>query len=125
MAVHVMWEIPEGVQEILRTLEAAGYEAWCVGGCVRDMLANREPEDWDVAASALPEETMAVFEGRAAPTGLKHGTVTVRTGDRPVEITTYGLTGSIATTAGRRRCRLPAAWRRISHGGTLRSTPWR
>jgi tRNA nucleotidyltransferase (CCA-adding enzyme) len=93
MAVHVMWEIPEGVQEILHTLERAGYEAWCVGGCVRDMLANREPEDWDVATSALPEETMAVFEGRAAPTGLKHGTVTVRTGDRPVEITTYRVDG--------------------------------
>ena len=88
-----MWEIPEGVQEILHTLERAGYEAWCVGGCVRDMLANREPEDWDVATSALPEETMTVFEGRAAPTGLKHGTVTVRTGDRPVEITTYRVDG--------------------------------
>ncbi|WP_242832160.1 CCA tRNA nucleotidyltransferase [Oscillibacter sp. 1-3] len=105
-AVSGMLSIPEGVRALLETLEAAGYEAWCVGGCVRDMLLAdlrmlngaqppvREPEDWDVTTSALPEETLAVFGDRALPTGLKHGTVTVRTADGPAEVTTYRLDGA-------------------------------
>ena len=89
-------EIPENVQAVLRTLESAGREAWCVGGCIRDMLldGDRAPEDWDVATSALPEETLAVFASRAEPTGLKHGTVTVKTSGGPVEVTTYRLDGT-------------------------------
>lgn len=89
-------EIPENVQAVLRTLESAGREAWCVGGCIRDMLldGDRTPEDWDVATSALPEETLAVFASRAEPTGLKHGTVTVKTSGGPVEVTTYRLDGT-------------------------------
>ncbi len=87
-------EIPENVQAVLRALEAAGHEAWCVGGCVRDALLGRTPEDWDVTTSALPEETMAVFGSRAEPTGLKHGTVTVKTPGGPVEVTTYRLDGA-------------------------------
>ncbi len=70
--------IPAPVGEILKTLEAAGYGAWCVGGCVRDALLDRMPGDWDVTTSARPEETMALFAGRAVPTGLRHGTVTVK-----------------------------------------------
>lgn len=89
-----MTEIPEAVREILETLEAAGHEAWCVGGCVRDALLGRAPEDWDVTSSALPEETMALFGSRAVPTGLKHGTVTVRAADGPVEVTTYRVDGA-------------------------------
>lgn len=101
-----MAAIPEGVREVLEALEAAGHEAWCVGGCVRDtLLADLRmlngarppvlsPEDWDVTTSALPEETMAVFGERALPTGLKHGTVTVRTAEGGVEITTYRLDGA-------------------------------
>lgn len=86
-------DIPENVQAVLKTLEAAGHEAWCVGGCVRDALSGRRPEDWDVAASARPEETLAVFGSRAEPTGLKHGTVTVKTPGGPVEVTTYRVDG--------------------------------
>jgi len=86
-------EIPQNVQAVLRTLEAAGHEAWCVGGCVRDALLGRTPEDWDVTASALPEETLSLFGRRALPTGLKHGTVTVRTPEGPVEVTTYRVDG--------------------------------
>ena len=93
-AVSGMLAIPEGVRVLLERLEAAGYEAWCVGGCVRDALLGRTPEDWDVTTSALPEETMAVFGDQALPTGLKHGTVTVKTGDGPVEVTTYRLDGA-------------------------------
>ena len=57
-AVSGMLAIPEGVRVLLERLEAAGYEAWCVGGCVRDALLGRTPEDWDVTTSALPEATV-------------------------------------------------------------------
>ena len=88
-----MGDLLEFVKTVLHALEEAGYEAWCVGGCVRDLLLGRTPEDWDVATAALPEETMAVFGERAVPTGLKHGTVTVRTAEGAVEVTTYRLDG--------------------------------
>lgn len=93
-------EIPAYVQSILKTLNAAGHEAWCVGGCVRDSLLSegrlpgRVPEDWDVTTSALPEETMALFGRHAIPTGLRHGTVTVRSDHRSVEVTTYRIDGA-------------------------------
>jgi len=87
-------EIPENVRSVLESLESAGYEAWCVGGCVRDTLLGRTPGDWDVTTSALPEETLALFGGRGAPTGLKHGTVTVKTPEGAVEVTTYRLDGA-------------------------------
>lgn len=83
-------KLPEFVKSVLLELEAAGYEAWCVGGCVRDLLLGLTPKDWDVTTNALPEQTMTVFGARALPTGLKHGTVTV---DHRVEITTYRIDG--------------------------------
>ena len=87
-------EIPESVRNVLLSLEGAGHEAWCVGGCVRDSLMGRAPEDWDVTTSALPEETLAVFGSRAFPTGLQHGTVTVRQDHQAVEVTTYRVDGA-------------------------------
>ena len=87
-------KIPEYVQRVLTALETAGHEAWCVGGCVRDVLLGRVPEDWDVTTSALPEETMALFGSHAFPTGLQHGTVTVRAEHRSVEVTTYRVDGA-------------------------------
>lgn len=89
-----MPEIPDYVKAVLAALEAAGHEAWCVGGCVRDTLLGRTPEDWDVTTSARPEETMALFGSQAFPTGLKHGTVTVRSEHRSVEVTTYRVDGA-------------------------------
>ena len=86
--------IPEYVQKVLVALERADYEAWCVGGCVRDSLLGRYPDDWDVTTSALPEETMAVFSGHAIPTGVQHGTVTVRSDHKSVEVTTYRVDGA-------------------------------
>lgn len=88
-----MSKIPEYVKNVLRKLEDAGYEAWCVGGCVRDLHLGRIPEDWDVTTSARPEETMAVFGAVALPTGLKHGTVTVKSEEGSVEVTTYRRDG--------------------------------
>ena len=87
-------DIPENARAVLETLETAGHEAWCVGGCVRDALLGRRPEDWDVTTSALPEETLALFGPRGSPTGLKHGTVTVKTPGGPVEVTTYRVDGA-------------------------------
>ena len=74
-------------------LEESGFEAYAVGGCVRDSLLGRKPYDWDVCTSALPEETLGVFKDfRTIPTGIKHGTVTV-IADSPVEITTFRIDG--------------------------------
>ena len=87
-------ELPEFVRVVLETLEAAGHRAWCVGGCVRDSLLGRMPGDWDVTTDALPEETLALFSGRAIPTGLQHGTVTVRQDGRSVEVTTFRVDGA-------------------------------
>ena len=86
-------DIPKTVRNVLETLEAAGHEAWCVGGCVRDSLLGRVPGDWDVTTNALPGEVLAVFGGRALPTGLKHGTVTVKSEGESVEVTTYRVDG--------------------------------
>ena len=89
-------KIPAYVRETLTALETAGHQAYCVGGCVRDSLLGRMPEDWDVTTSALPEETMKVFGNRAIPTGLKHGTVTVCCQEGKVETTTFRRDGVYA-----------------------------
>lgn len=78
---------------ILETLTHAGYEAYYVGGCVRDTLLGREIHDWDVATSARPEQVLALFD-RCVPTGIRHGTVTVFCGDASAEVTTYRCDGA-------------------------------
>lgn len=85
--------IPREVCAVLQTLERAGHEAYIVGGCVRDILMGKPPHDWDVTTSALPEETMALFDHFAIPTGLRHGTVTVRSGETACEVTTFRTDG--------------------------------
>lgn len=90
------WDLvlPDHVARLLETLERAGHEAFVVGGCVRDTLMGKAPADWDVCTSALPEETIACFgEKRTIPTGMQHGTVTVLTDGKPVEVTTYRVDG--------------------------------
>lgn len=85
--------IPENIITVMRLLEESGFEAYAVGGCVRDSLLGRKPYDWDVCTSALPGETLEVFKAfRTIPTGIKHGTVTV-IADSPVEITTFRIDG--------------------------------
>ncbi len=82
--------IPAQIEYILQKLRAAGYEGYLVGGCVRDFLLKKTPNDFDITTNALPEETMAVFaDDRVIPTGLKHGTVTVLHDGIAAEITTY------------------------------------
>jgi tRNA nucleotidyltransferase (CCA-adding enzyme) len=78
----------------LELLERHGFEAYLVGGCVRDSLLRRVPGDWDIATNATPEEILAVFAAyRTIPTGLRHGTVTVMIGEDALEITTYRVDG--------------------------------
>lgn len=79
--------LPENILEILKTLNQAGYEAYVVGGCVRDSLLKRDCADYDVCTSALPNVVQSLFT-HAIPTGIKHGTITVLT-PQPVEITTF------------------------------------
>ena len=89
-----MIQLPPQVQSALSRLNAAGFAAYAVGGCIRDLLMGRTPGDYDVATSALPEETAAVFAGeRVIETGLKHGTVTVLLDGEPLEITTFRIDG--------------------------------
>lgn len=68
--------VPQPVVEICQRFREKGHHAWVVGGCLRDVLIGREPGDWDIATSALPEETMRIFS-RTVPTGIEHGTVTI------------------------------------------------
>lgn len=86
---------PEYVQECLETFWRAGFAAHPVGGCVRDTLLGRAPEDWDVATSARPEQTMGLF-GHTIPTGAAHGTVTVVLDGGTIEATTFRREGGYA-----------------------------
>ena len=79
---------PKYVRQILFTLQAHGYPAYLVGGCVRDILLEKRPHDWDICTAALPEQVLALFPG-SRPTGIRHGTVTVVLGSRQVEVTTF------------------------------------
>lgn len=81
-------DLPAGARECLERLNGAGYVAYPVGGCVRDLLLGREPGDVDICTAAHPEAVMALFS-HAVPTGIAHGTVTVPTPDGNVEITTF------------------------------------
>lgn len=89
-----MIKLPAFVENIIDVLEENGFEAYVVGGSLRDIYLGGEPHDWDVCTSAMPEETVKCFEGyRIIETGMKHGTVTVMDGGNPVEITTYRIDG--------------------------------
>ena len=85
---------PEYVKTALRLLSESGFVAFVVGGCVRDSIMDKTPDDWDITTSSSPEETMEVFKKyRVIPTGLKHGTVTVIINDVHLEITTMRIDG--------------------------------
>ena len=97
MSQKVNLTLHNNISDILRRLEAAGFEAYAVGGYVRDGLMGRTAGDCDITTSALPDETKAVFSDlRTIDTGIKHGTVTVLYGGEPYEITTYRVDGEYA-----------------------------
>lgn len=87
--------LPSDIQEIIARFDAAGYEVFCVGGCVRDAMRGVTPNDWDLCTSALPEQILSLFSDKSCLTiGIKHGTVTVMWDQNPVEITTYRCEGT-------------------------------
>ena len=85
--------LPENVSRIIDTLMRAGYEAYAVGGCIRDSLLGREPKDWDITTSASPAEVKALFP-KTVDTGIAHGTVTVLLNREGFEVTTYRVDGT-------------------------------
>jgi tRNA nucleotidyltransferase (CCA-adding enzyme) len=86
--------LPKEVRHIIDKLESQGFDAFAVGGCIRDAFLGHTPKDWDISTSALPEETIACFEGYSIiPTGIQHGTVTVRVNNLSFEVTTFRLDG--------------------------------
>ena len=84
--------LPAKVTEIIENLQMHGYEAYAVGGCVRDSILAKRPEDWDITTSAKPEEIKKLFR-RTVDTGIEHGTVTVLLGKDSFEVTTYRIDG--------------------------------
>ncbi len=87
--------IPPYVSSVLTKIEDSGYEAWLVGGCVRDMLGNILPHDYDIASNAPCSAICGMFD-RVIETGIKHGTVTVISDGHPIEVTRYRIDGSYA-----------------------------
>ncbi len=90
--MSVIISLPDKVKYIINTLEQAGYEAYAVGGCVRDCILGRTPGDWDITTSASPYQVKALFS-RTIDTGIQHGTVTVLEGKEGFEVTTYRIDG--------------------------------
>lgn len=85
-------QLPEKAKYIIETITAAGFEAYAVGGCVRDSILGRKPEDWDITTSARPKQVKALFR-RTIDTGIQHGTVTVMLEKEAFEVTTYRIDG--------------------------------
>lgn len=88
-------DMPNGAALILAMLKHCGFDAYVVGGCVRDSLLGLQPKDWDICTSALPEQVEDIFKGnRIIETGLKHGTVTIVMDDGQYEVTTFRTDGA-------------------------------
>ena len=85
-------QLPPKVNQIMQTLQANGFEAYAVGGCVRDSILGRKPDDWDITTSATPQETKQLFQ-KTFDTGIEHGTITVLLGKDAYEVTTYRVDG--------------------------------
>ena len=90
---EIRLELPEKVRQIIEQIQKHGFEAYAVGGCVRDSLLGRTPDDWDITTSAKPQEVKAIFP-RTIDTGIEHGTVTVMMGKEGFEVTTYRIDGA-------------------------------
>ena len=90
--MDVVVELPEKVKYIIDKLSNSGYEAFAVGGCVRDVILGRMPNDWDITTSAAPEQVKSIFK-RTIDTGIEHGTVTVMVDHEGFEVTTYRVDG--------------------------------
>ena len=87
-------KVPASVAAVMAELEGAGFEAYVVGGCVRDALLGKEPHDWDMTTNATPEQMKAAIGFHSIDTGLKHGTVTFLVDHEPIEVTTFRTDGA-------------------------------
>ena len=105
-------ELPKKVLFIINNLQLAGYDAFAVGGCVRDSILARKPQDWDITTSAKPEAIKEIFR-RTVDTGIEHGTVTVMIGKDSYEVTTYRIDGAYEDV-----------WKKIFAEEILRSMRW-
>lgn len=85
-------KLPDDVEYIINEINKNGFEAYAVGGCIRDSIINRNPMDWDITTNALPEDISKIFS-KTIPTGIKHGTITVVYNNENYEITTYRIDG--------------------------------
>lgn len=95
MKSNLKIEIPSGANEIIHSLQNNGYEAFLVGGCVRDSILGRPIHDYDITTSATPDEMMKIFKDkRIIETGLQHGTITIVIDGEPYEVTTYRIDGN-------------------------------
>ena len=90
--MSIQIQLPQKVHDIIETLQAAGFEAYAVGGCIRDSVLGKEPDDWDITTSAKPEEVKKLFR-RTIDTGIMHGTVTIMIEKEGFEVTTYRIDG--------------------------------
>jgi tRNA nucleotidyltransferase (CCA-adding enzyme) len=89
--------IPAHIRYVIEQLESAGFQAWCVGGCVRDSLLGKEPLDWDITTTALPQQTLQCFpRDKTVTVGISHGTVAVILPEGMVEVTTCRIEGTYA-----------------------------
>lgn len=89
-----MWKLPAGAEFVICRLHDAGFQAYVVGGCVRDTLLGKTPKDWDVCTNALPQQMQQVFaDCHVVETGLQHGTLTVMYHHEPYEVTTFRVDG--------------------------------
>ena len=87
-------QVPEGALSIIQKLQSSCYEAYIVGGCVRDSVLGRNPKDWDICTSAIPDEVIKLFNDiEVIPTGIKHGAVTLIEKDGNYEVTTFRIDG--------------------------------
>ncbi len=88
-------KLPSQVSEIIDILQNAGFDAYCVGGAVRDSIMGFTPDDWDITTGATPDKTRSLFKNyKTIDTGLQHGTVTVIISGKPLEITTFRQDGT-------------------------------
>ena len=115
--------LPRKVLMIINNLQLHGYEAFAVGGCVRDSILARRPEDWDITTSAKPEEIKRLFR-RTVDTGIEHGTVTVIIGKDSYEVTTYRVDGAYEDGRHPKEVRFTSRLEGTFRDGILRLMPW-
>ena len=116
-------QLPEHVKQIIHRLQQEGYDAYAVGGCVRDTLLGRSPQDWDITTSAKPQVVKSLFS-HTIDTGIAHGTVTVMLDHTGYEVTTYRIDGEYEDARHPKTVTFTGNLVEDLNAGILRSMPW-